>query len=898
VNVAVDGRVVEVAEGATLLEAVRAAGGNVPTLCHDDRLTAAGACRVCLVAVNGRTAAACVTPAGTGDEIRTDDARSQEVARRTLELIVSELPERALEFSSERSELVRACELLGVERHHFHGERVHGGRDDSHPYVKLDRDLCIACGRCVRMCDEVQGTFALELVGRGFETVVAPGSGGSWLESDCVACGGCVDSCPTGALSELGFLDARPVERVITTTCGYCGVGCTLDVHVGADDVVAVTPNHSSPTNRGHACVKGRFAHGFVRSPERLAAPLVRRNGKLEPTTWENAAAFLAGELRRTRERHGADAIAAISSARATNEENYLVQKFMRAVIGTNNVDNCSRLCHSPSAAGLTASFGVSGGTNSFDDFDRGDCFLLAGANPTEAHPVVGARLKQRVIQGARLVVVDPRRIELARYADVHLRPRPGTNVAVFNGLARVLLDEGFADEAFLAERTEGLDALRELLREYAPERVEQISGVPASELRRAARLYGDAECGSIVYGLGVTEHAHGTDGVRTLANLAILTGQVGTKRGGGVNALRGQNNVQGASDMGALPDSLPGYQRLTDERAVARIERDWGVRLNREPGLRIPDMFAAALRGRLKALWVIGEDIAQTDPDTRRVEAAIDACELVVSQELFLSRTAQRADVVLPAASFLEKDGTFVNFDRRVQRVRPAVAPPGEARPDFEIINLVAAALGADLRCPTPAAAMDEIARVAPDFAGISHARLDRDGLLHWPCPSAEDPGTPTLHLERFATASGKAQLAASPYLPSGEVADTDYPFVLITGRRLEHYNSGTMTRATHNVDLLPNERLELNPADAARLGIRDGDHTAVTSRRGSIDVAVELTERVAAGQLFMSFHFPEALANLLTSDACDDVTSCPEYKVTAVKLEKAAPQARLGEN
>jgi formate dehydrogenase major subunit len=888
-KVTVDGRATTVSDGATVLEAVRAAGETVATLCDDKRLSPVGACRVCLVSVEGRTVASCVTPASEGDDIRTDDPRSRAAARLTLELLVSSLPERALDVPRERSELVQACELLGVRRDRFSGERLVGQRDDSHPYVKLDTNLCIACGRCVRMCDEVQGTFALELVGRGFDTVVAPGSGGTWLESDCVACGGCVDSCPTGALSEPGFLDLRPVQRSVSTTCGYCGVGCTLDVHVRDGEIAAVTPNRSSPTNRGHACVKGRFAHAFVRSSDRLTTPLIRRGSDLEPATWEEALALVARRLQEIREAHGPDAIAAISSARATNEENYLVQKLMRGVIGTNNVDNCSRLCHSPSAAGLTASFGVSGGTNPFDDFDRADCFLLAGANPTEAHPVVGARMKQRVIQGARLVVIDPRRIELARYADVHLRPRPGSNVAVFNGIAHVLLDEGFTDTAFLAERVEGLDELNQVLQDHPPGRVEEISGVPASELRRAAQLYGEAGCASIVYGLGVTEHSHGTDGVRTLANLAVLTGQVGTPHGGGVNPLRGQNNVQGASDMGALPDYLPGYQRLTDENVVACVEEEWGVQLDRRAGLRILDMFAAALEGRLKALWVIGEDICQTDPDTHRVEAAIHACELVISQELFLSRTAERADVVLPATSFFEKDGTFVNFDRRFQRVRPAVEPPGDARSDFEIVNLVAASLGADLGCPTPAAAMEEVARIVPQFAGVSHDRLDRAGPIHWPCSSADDPGTPTLHLDRFATANGKAQLAARPYLPPGESADADYPFVLVTGRRLEHYNAGTMTRRTSNLELLPEELLELNPADAARLGLADGEPAAVTSRRGSVELRVEVTERVAPGQLFMAFHFPEVLANALTSDAADDVTSCPEYKVTAVRVARA---------
>jgi formate dehydrogenase major subunit len=886
--VSVDGRELEVPAGSSLLDAARAAGKDLPTLCSDERLSPNGACRLCLVAVEGRRApvASCTTPVAEGMAIRTDDPASEAAVRATLELLVSELPERALELPPERSELVAVCRALGVERSRFGGERPSHEPDHSHPYVKYDPELCIACGRCVRMCDEVQGTFALELTGRGFETVMRPGSGGPWAESDCVACGGCVDSCPSGALSEPGLLDPRPIERTVTTTCGYCGVGCTLDVHVRDGEVAAVSPTRGAPVNRGHACVKGRFAHGFVRSPDRLHTPLVRRDGRLEPTGWDEALAIVADRLTAIRDEHGANSIAAISSARATNEENYLLQKLMRVAVGTNNVDNCSRLCHSPSAAGLTATLGFAGGTNPLDDFDRADCFLLAGSNATEAHPVVGARIKQRVLRGARLVVVDPRRIELADYADVHLQGRPGSNVAVFNGLAHLLMEEGFVDESFVRERADGFEALRALVADYPPERVEEIAGVPAEDLRLAARIYGEAAHGAIVYGLGITEHAHGTDGVKTLTNLALLTGNVGTEHGVGVNPLRGQNNVQGASDMGALPDYLPGYQRLTDDEAVERFERRWGVALDRRAGLRIPGMFDAALRGELKALWVMGEDIAQTDPDTTRVVRAMEACDLVVSQEIFLSRTAERADVVLPAASFLEKDGTFVNFDRHVQRVRPALEPPGDARTDFDILNAVSAALDRDLACATPAAAMDELAALTPGFAGLSHERLDREGPIQWPCRSADDPGERRLHLERFATPDGRAKLAARPYLPPGEAPDADYPFVLVTGRRLEHYNAGTMTRRTENLALLPDERLEIHPTDAGRLGAADGDRVTVASRRAEVTLPVDLTERVAPGQLFMAFHFPDALANALTSDATDEVTDCPEYKVTAVRI------------
>jgi formate dehydrogenase major subunit len=884
----VDGDRIEVREGAMVLDAIRAAGREVPTLCWDERLRPYGSCRACMVAVNGSPAPACSTPLPDDGKVSTADPAAREVARGALELLVSALPERALEVPADRSELVRACRDLGIDGDRFGGARQSGAPDHSHPYLKYDPELCIACARCVRMCDEVQGTFALAMVGRGFETVMAPGShGDEWKDSDCVACGACADSCPTGAITEPGLLDPRPVEVTTTTTCGYCGVGCTLDVNVRDGRVASVSPSLAGPVNRGHACVKGRFAHGFARSRDRLTRPLLRRDGELEEVSWEEAISFVSGELRRITGEHGPGAVAAISSARATNEENYLLQKFMRVAIGTNSVDNCSRLCHAPSSAGLIASLGLSGGSNSLDDFDRADCFLLAGANPTEAHPVVGARLKQRVIAGASLVVVDPRRIELASYADVHLRGRPGSNVAVFNGLAHVLIAEGYADERFLADRADGLDELRKLLAEYTPDAVEELSGVPADDLVAAARIYGQAAHAAIVYGLGITEHAHGTDGVRTLTNLAVLTGAVGTADGCGVNPLRGQNNVQGASDVGALPDLLPGYQRVSDDDAASRFERAWSVEIDRSPGLRIPEMFDAALDGRLKALYVFGEDIAQTDPDSGKVEAVMEACELVISQEIFLSRTAERADVVLPGASFLEKDGTFVNFDRRFQRVRPALDPPGEARTDFDVINSLAEGLGVDLGCPTPADAMRELASLAPLYAGISHERLDAEGPLHWPCRSADDPGEAALYLDGFATPNGRAQLAAKPYLPPGEEPDASYPFLLVTGRRLVHYNAGTMTRRTDNLTLLDTERIEVNPSDAERAGIGDGDAVSVTSRRGSVTLAADVTDRVAPGELFMSFHFPEALANALTSDAVDDVTSCPEYKVTAVQLE-----------
>lgn len=880
----VDGTPVEVTDAATLLDAAHACGAFVPTLCRDRRLSPLGSCRVCLVGVGDRVVAACTTPAADGMDVRTDDALARETARETLQLMVSALPARALAIPADRSELVRVCAHFGVDA--FAGED-HRDLDHSHPYVKLDRDLCIACGRCVAMCAEVQGTFALELAGRGADTVVSAGDGGPWVSSPCVACGGCVDSCPTGALSEPGLLDLRPVTATTTTTCGYCGVGCTLQVRMRGEEVAAISPA-PGPVNRGHACVKGRFAHAFARADDRLTTPLMRRDrdAPLQQASWEQALQFVAQRLTAVRDRHGPDAIAVISSARATNEENYLAQKFARTVLGTNSIDNCSRLCHAPSAAGLTASFGLAGGTNCLDDLDRTDCILLAGANPTEAHPVVGARIKQRVLQGARLIVIDPRRIELAALADVHLQGHPGSNVAVFHGLARLLIDNGDIDADFLAQRAGGFDELVALLHDYAADRVAEIAGVSPDDLRAAARLYGQAKNPAIVYGLGVTEHTHGTDGVRTLANLAILRGAVGTPGCCGILPLRGQNNVQGASDMGALPETLPGYQPVTDASVRGRFGEIWGTAVPPRPGLRIPQMFDAATAGRLHALYVIGEDIAQSDPDTDHVQAALQACEFVVCHDIFRSRTAEHADVVLPAASFLEKDGTFINFDRRVQRVRPALSPPGAAGSDFDILHRVARAMGADLGCPTPAAAMDECAALTPEFAGISHARLDRDGPLHWPCRGPDQPGEAVLYQDGFATPDGRAALAARPYLPPGEAADADYPFILVTGRRLVHYNTGSMTRRTPNTALLPAETLDLHPTDAARLNLADGDLVRITSRRSSITLRARISSEVCPGEVFTSFHFPDAPANALTSAHTDTITGCPEYKVTAVAL------------
>lgn len=893
VTLTIDGRSVQASDRATILDVARREKIYVPTLCYDPRMAAFGACRVCMVGVEGARGpvAACTTPVREGMVVDTTDPTAQRVARGVVELVLSDYPADALArgdgAAGDRNELRQVARHFGLTKSRYVGERHVYARDDRHPYVKVDLNECIVCGRCVRACDEVQGTFALSYAGRGWGTKIIAGRDGSFTDSACVSCGACVNTCPTSALDEEAFRAKETIDRTVTTTCGYCGVGCSLEVHVRDERVVAIDPAIDGPANAGHTCVKGRFAHQYALSPERLTKPLIRRgDGTFREAGWDEAMSLVAERMLAIRDQHGPDALAFLSSSRCTNEENYLVSKIARAAIGTNNVDNCSRVCHSPTSLGLIQSLGESGGTNSFADIDVTACMFLTGANPTEGHPVVGARMKEARLRGAKLIVADPRRVELAAMADVYLQLRPGTNVALYDGLAHVIVRDGLVDRSFVEARVDGFEAYVEHIARWDPERVEQITGVPARALEEAAHLYASTRPASIYYGLGVTEQAQGVAGVRCLANLALLTGNYG-KPGAGTNPLRGQNNVQGSSDMGALPTYLTMYRKMEDAAVRADFERAWGAPIRPERGLMLPEMLASARDGKLRSLYVYGYDIAQSEPNLADVEAALRNLELLVVHDIFFCDTARYAHVVLPGSSFLEKTGTFTNAERRVQMVRAAIPCPGEAREDLAILLDLAARLGKPMPHHSASDVMDEIASLTPALRGITHARLGTRGL-QWPVTGPDDPGTPILFTERFATRSGKGSLFAVDWVPPGERADDERPFILITGRQLAHYNSGTQTRRTHNVELSGGDLVEIHPDDAAALGIADGDRVEIESAHGKASTWACVTTRVAPGNVFLSFHFPEVKTNFLTSGSSDPLTRCPEYKVTAVSVRK----------
>jgi len=868
-----DGR--EVAGGGTLLEVCRRERIEVPTLCHDDRVQAGGHCRACMVEVNGRLQPACTTIAAEGSVVETGSARVRQYRRDLGELMAAE--------SCPRGKVAALLQAWGVDgsRYPTTSRTAPPRCDRGHPFLRLDTSACILCRLCVRVCAEVQGQFGYAVEGRGARSRLGWGDG-AFSETACVACGACVAACPSGAISDADRLrrGGAAIDRVVRTTCAYCGVGCQLDVAV-AGDAIAFVEGAASPVNDRHLCVKGRYSHTFVRHPERLTTPLLRRGKQLVPVSWQEALTYVGSELARHRGR-----TTLLSSSRCTNEENYLLQKWARAGLNTNNVDCCARVCHAPSAAGMRRSLGTGAATNSLADIELADLLFVCGSNTTESHPIVGARVKQAVLAGARLVVVDPRRTELAELADVHLAPRPGTNVPLLNSLAAVIVEEGLQDASFVARRTEGFDAFARFVADYRPEAVEEITGVAAQLVRRAARLYAGAEAPMQLHGLGVTEHVQGSEAVMLLCNLALLCGAVG-REGVGVNPLRGQNNVQGAADMGCQPDLLTGYAPVADPAERSRFEACWQRPVAAAPGLTLPRMYEAIDRGDIRAMFILGENVVQTDPDVQRVRTRLANLELLVVQEIFLTETARMAHVVLPGASAFEKDGTFTNGERRVQRVRRVLAPPGQARVDSEILCDLMEMTGLPAASRAPRAIFDEICGLTPMLAAADYDAIDAQGL-QWPITAASTRGTPILHRDSFG--GRKAPLHCVAFAPSPALdAAAARPLRLTTGRVLEHYNSGSMTRRSEVLRLVCGDFLEINPGDARARGVADGDAVMVASEFGEAAAVAAVTDAVPPGTVFLSFHFPETGTNSVTSDVVDRLSDCPEYKVTAVEVRRA---------
>jgi formate dehydrogenase major subunit len=898
VTLTIDGRVVTVPAGTSVMRAATQAGIGVPKLCATDSLEAFGSCRLCLVQIDGRKGfpASCTTPAEEGMRVTTQNQKIADLRRGVMELYISDHPLDCLTCSANGDcELQDTAGEVGLRevRYGYEGaNHLKVKKDKSNPYFTFEPSKCIVCSRCVRACEEVQGTYALTIDGRGFDSKVAPSQMQPFMESECVSCGACVQACPTATLMENSVIEAGTPDHAVITTCAYCGVGCSFRAEMKGAEVVRMSPNKDGHANHGHSCVKGRFAWGYATHKDRITKPMIRKkiSDPWQEVSWDEAIGYAASEFKRIQAQHGVGAVGAINSSRCTNEETYLVQKLVRAAFRNNNIDTCARVCHSPTGYGLKQTLGESAGTQDFDSVMQTDVVFIIGANPTDGHPVFASQMKRRLREGAKLIIADPRRIDLVRSphveADYHLKLRPGTNVALINALAHTVVTEGLTNEAFIAERcdTESYRQWKEFVArpEHSPEATESVTGVPAATMRAAARLYATGGNAAIYYGLGVTEHSQGSTMVIGIANLAMCTANLG-REGVGVNPLRGQNNVQGSCDMGSFPHEYSGYRHVLDDSVRTLFETAWKVPLEPEPGLRIPNMFDAALDGSFRGLYLEGEDIAQSDPNTQHVTAALEAMECIVVQDLFLNETAKFAHVFLPGSSFLEKNGTYTNAERRISPVRK-VMPPLGGKEDWEITVMLSNALGYKMEYSHPSEIMDEIARLTPTFTGVSYEKLDRMGSIQWPCNDAAPDGTPVMHVDEFVR--GKGRFLLTEYVATSEKVNQQYPLILTTGRILSQYNVGAQTRRTSNVEWHEEDRLEIHPHDAEERGIKEGDWVGIVSRAGETTLRALITERVQPGVVYTTFHHPESGANVITTENSDWATNCPEYKVTAVQV------------
>jgi formate dehydrogenase major subunit len=895
----IDGVKITVAAGTSVMRAAAIADINIPKLCATDNIEAFGSCRLCAVQIAGMRGypTSCTTSVKEGMVVSTENNDIAKLRRNIMELYISDHPLDCLTCSSngdcELQDMAGAVGLREV-RYGFDGDNHLDAKiDDSNPYFTFEPSKCITCSRCVRACEEVQGTFALTIEGRGFASKVSAGtSENDFSSSDCVSCGACVQACPTATLMEKSVIDKGQPEHSIITTCAYCGVGCSFKAEMKGEEVIRMVPYKGGKANQGHSCVKGRFAFGYATHKDRVTEPMVRDSIDEEwrIVSWDEALEFAANKIKNIQAKYGRESVGGITSSRCTNEETYLVQKLIRAAFGNNNTDTCARVCHSPTGYGLKATIGESAGTQTFDSVMKSDVVLVIGANPTDAHPVFASQLRKRLRQGAELIVVDPRTIDLLNTAHInahhHLPLKPGTNVAMINAIAHVVISEGLEDKNFIEQRTDEYNAWREFILDEinSPETMESITTVNAEEVRIAARAFAKAKNGAIYYGLGVTEHSQGSTMVMGIANLALATGNIG-REGVGINPLRGQNNVQGSCDMGSFPQELPGYQHVSDDVLRAKFEKAWGVTLDNEPGFRIPNMFDAAIEGTFKAMYVQGEDILQSDPNTQHVQAALSSLECLIVQDIFLNETALYAHVFLPGSSFLEKDGTFTNAERRINRVRKVMKPLAEFA-DWEVTQKLSNALGYPMNYQHPSEIMDEIASLVPTFSMVSYKKLDEQGSIQWPCNEEFPDGSPIMHVESFPI--GKGRFAITPYLASEERANKRFPLLLTTGRILSHYNVGAQTRRTENHTWHQEDLLEIHPNDAEERGIKDGDWLGISSRAGDTALKAKVSERMQSGVVFTTFHHPISGANVITTNNSDWATNCPEYKVTAVQVEK----------
>ena len=898
VSLTVDGQDVTVSEGTSVMRAAAIAGIKVPKLCATDSLDAFGSCRVCLVEIEGRRGypASCTTLVEPGMEVRTQSDHLEMLRKNVVELYVSD---HAMDDgpTSSDCELQEMAKEMGItsSRYSVNG-KAHADTpvDDSNPYFQFDVSKCIVCYRCVRACDDIQGTFALTVDGRGHDSRIIAGQDDGFMASDCVSCGACVDNCPTEALQEKSILELGLPNREVITTCAYCGVGCAFKAELKGEEVVRMTPWKDGKANEGHSCIKGRFAWGYATHEDRILKPMIRDSidQPWKEVSWDEAIGFAADKLKAIQAKYGPGSIGGITSSRCTNEETYLVQKMVRAAFGNNNVDTCARVCHSPTGYGLKTTLGESAGTQNFKSVEKSDVIMVIGANPSAAHPVFASRMKHRLRQGANLIVVDPRKIDLVKSphikADYHLQLRPGANVAFINAMAHVVISEGLEDADYIAERceAEAYEKWREFLlrEENSPEATERVTGIPASQIRGAARLFAQGPNSAIYYGLGVSEHSQGSTMVMGIANLAMATGNIG-REGVGVNPLRGQNNVQGSCDMGSFPHELPGYRHVSDPAVRALFENEWNVPIQSDPGLRIPNMFDASIEGEFRGMYVQGEDLAQSDPNTHHVEHALKSLECLIVQDLFLNETARFAHVFLPGSSFLEKDGTFTNAERRIGPVRKAIEPLAGLA-DWEATQALSNAMGYPMNYSHPSEIMDEIARLTPTFTGVTYEKLERLGSIQWPCNEEHPEGTPTMHEEEFVR--GKGYFAITGFVPTEERSTRRFPLLLTTGRILSQYNVGAQTRRTANNQWCDEDVLEVHPFDAQERGIEDGDWCGISSRAGDTVLRAVVTDKVQPGVVYTTFHFPYSGANVVTTDNSDWATNCPEYKVTAVQVVK----------